>query len=109
MPFLGGDHLPNFTESETQLLALQDQGKARPIALRVQTTQSLALRREKSLVLVEAQRPQRNAEVTRQLANREFNFGGGFHFVSSLAGDPDSRGRMLYLVGIIHLWSLALQ
>src|ERR1700704_245517 len=54
VPFFGGDHLTNFTKRETQLLALQDQGKTRPIAQRVKPAQPLALRRKKPLVLVEA-------------------------------------------------------
>src|SRR6266567_3683087 len=102
IPFLGGDHLADFAERKAELLALQDQGKAGPIALRVQTAQSLALGREKALILVEAQGPQRDAEVARQLADREFNFGGGIHVISSLAGAPDTGRGILCLVGIIH-------
>src|SRR5205807_3311420 len=102
IPFLGGDHLADFAQRKAKFLALEDQGKAGPVALRVQAAQPLALRREKALVLVEAQGPQRDAEVARQLADREFNFGGGIHVISSLAGDPNGGRGMLCLEGIIH-------
>src|SRR6476620_921535 len=56
------NHLANLAQSETELLALEDQAKPGAITLRIEPVQAVALRRQQTLVLVEAQCAQRDAK-----------------------------------------------
>src|SRR5262245_14542735 len=58
-------------QSEAGLFAGQNGGDAGAVALAVEPDVLFAPRRDEALALIEAQRPERYAEFTRQLANGE--------------------------------------
>src|SRR3954454_2435141 len=104
--FLGSDHLADFAKREAQLLALEDQRKPRPIALRIEPAQALAVRRDQSLVLVKPQRTQRHVELARQLADGEGSLAARLVSFRGLSS-PHLCDRGFHVAGIIHFDSLA--
>src|ERR1043165_4702293 len=62
---LGGDHLADLAEREAELLALEDQRETGAVALRIQPVEPVAVRRDQTLVFIEAQRAQRYSEFAR--------------------------------------------
>src|SRR5690242_19113014 len=53
----GGDHLPDLTEREAELLALENQREPRAIAVRIEPVHALPVRGDQSLVLVKPECP----------------------------------------------------
>src|SRR3954453_894783 len=104
--FLGSDHLADFAKREAQLLALEDQRKPRPIALRIEPAQALAMRRDQPLVLVKSQRAQPHVELARQLADGEGSLAAGLVSFRGLSS-PHLCDRGFHVAGIIHFDSLA--
>ncbi len=64
-----GQHGADLGEGEAQLLALENHGQTIPVPGAVDPRRAVAAGREKPTILVKAQSPQGNTELTRQIAD----------------------------------------
>src|SRR5215213_2654922 len=70
-PRSSATHGADFRQGEAELLALEDDGKSGAIAGVIDASRALATRRKETAILIEAQRPQGNPELAREVANRK--------------------------------------
>ena len=87
------DHAGDFTERETKLLALQDNGEALTIPIAVQADRAAPARAQQPLVFIEAQGAQRYPEVPRKITDQIVTSGvGGVRVFVYMPGLPRRNG-----------------
>ena len=64
-----GQHLVNFRQRETELFAFEDHFKVVPVTPAIIANGSLAMRMEKTTVLIKPERPDADAKVSRHVTN----------------------------------------
>src|SRR5690242_519015 len=76
MAGVGGDHLSDLGNGETELAPLEDEPEVALVGLRIDAAAPLARRREQALALVEPQGARGEAELVGHLADGEGLTGG---------------------------------
>ncbi len=87
------NHAGDFTERETKLLALQDNGQTLTIPIAVQADSAAPARAQQSFVFIKAQGAQRHPEVPRKIADQIVTSGvGGVRALVYMPGLPRRNG-----------------
>ena len=90
------DHLADLGQREADALAAQDPGEPRAVAVRIDALRAAPLGRDQPFVLVEAQRAGGDAELGRQVGDREISRSASGS-IAALDGTQGMR-RMIFLL-----------